>query len=156
MAAASMICVDASVAAKWILDEPFADKAVALLRDSAKAARPIIAPPLLPFEIANILRQRMVRFKMPMQEADTLLAAFLSIPIALEVTDNLYRKSLALAESFRLPAAYDAHYVVLAQSFRCDFWTDDQRLLDLLDDRLSFVKWIGDYSPAEPTNNGSV
>jgi predicted nucleic acid-binding protein len=147
-----MICVDASVAAKWILDEPFADNAVALLRDSARSASPIVAPPLLPFEITNILRQRMVRFRMAMQVADTLLAAFLEIPIALELTSNLYRQALAIADGFGLPAAYDAQYVALAQSFGCDLWTDDQQLLDILNNRLPFVRWIGDYAPNPPAS----
>lgn len=56
-----MIVLDASVAAKLILAEPHSDKVLALLTAAVAKAEPIIAPPLLPFEIANILRQRMVR-----------------------------------------------------------------------------------------------
>jgi len=34
----------------------------------------------------------------------------------------------------------------MAQPYGCSLWTDDQRLLRLLGDRLPFVRWIGDYT----------
>ncbi|MBA3416817.1 MAG: hypothetical protein H0U10_16475 [Chloroflexia bacterium] len=49
-----MIVVDASVAAKWVLrDEERADAAAALLAATLDADEVLIAPPLLPFEIAD-------------------------------------------------------------------------------------------------------
>ena len=56
-----MICVDASVAAKWILPEEHSARALALVTTAARAGEAIVAPPLMPFEIANILRRRIVR-----------------------------------------------------------------------------------------------
>lgn len=53
-----MICVDASVAGKWILEEEQSDRAKALYRSALLAREPIVAPPLLPTEVTNILRQR--------------------------------------------------------------------------------------------------
>ena len=76
-----MICFDASVAAKWILPEPHSALADALLAVTLAAGRSIIAPPLLPFEVANILRQRMNRQALPLSRAQQLLADFLAVPI---------------------------------------------------------------------------
>jgi predicted nucleic acid-binding protein len=54
-----MICVDASVAVKWILNEENSDRANALYRAAMRTGETIVAPPLLPLEVTNILRQRM-------------------------------------------------------------------------------------------------
>jgi predicted nucleic acid-binding protein len=143
-----MIVIDASVAVKLILTEAHSDQVIALLTASAQAAEPIVAPPLLPFEIANILRQRMVRQGMSLSAADQLMADFLTFPINLTAPPGLYQQALAIADTHQLPAAYDAHYVALAQQLGGELWTDDQRLLRALTGRLTFVKWIGDYQQA--------
>jgi predicted nucleic acid-binding protein len=57
----------------------------------------------------------------------------------------LYRQALVIADTHQLPAVYDAHYVALAQFLGCALWTDDRRLLRLLDGQLPFVRWIGDF-----------
>lgn len=141
-----MICVDASVAAKWVLPEEFSPAAVALYEVTIRAAQPVVAPPLLPFEVANIIRRRMVRQALPLPDAERLLAQFLAFPVALAVPAGLYQRALTFATAHQLPAIYDAHYVALAEAFGCELWTDDRRLLRLLAGRLTFVKWIGDYA----------
>ena|GEM_PF-3721782 len=54
-----MICVDASVAAKWLFPEEYSAQALSLVNHAAAAKERIIAPALLPIEITNIIRQRM-------------------------------------------------------------------------------------------------
>jgi predicted nucleic acid-binding protein len=111
-----MIVLDASVAVKLVLTEQHSDKVLALVSAAAQAAEPIIAPPLLPFEIANVLRQRMVRQGLSLAVADQLMADFLTFPIGLIAPSGLYQRALAIADAHQLPAAYDAHYVALAGS----------------------------------------
>jgi predicted nucleic acid-binding protein len=84
---------------------------------------------------------------LPLPEARQWLAAFLAIPVTLRAPRTLYRLALEIAEQHDLPAAYDAHYVALAERLRCILWTDDQRLLRALSGRLPFVRPIADYSP---------
>jgi predicted nucleic acid-binding protein len=142
-----VIVLDASVAAKLILPEPHSNLAHALITDCAQATEPMLAPPLLAFEVANILRQRMVRQALPLVVADTLMADFLAYPIELVAPPGLHQRALAVADLYGLPAAYDAHYVALAQESSCDLWTDDQRLLRLLGGALPFVRGIATYQP---------
>ncbi len=144
-----MICVDASVAAKWVLAEEFSDKASALYRACVDAAVAIVAPPLLAIEVTNIIRQRMRREGMALAEARRLLRRFQTFAVAVHVPGQLYDQALVLAEGYDLAAAYDAHYVALAQILGCDLWTNDQRLLRALGGRLSFVRWIGAYQGGE-------
>lgn len=140
-----MICADASVAAKWSFVEEYSGEARALLRDALAQQEPIVAPPLLPSEVANIIRQRMRQGQVQLDEARALLAQFLALPISLQTPQTLYDQSLVLADQHNLPAVYDAHYVALAELLGATLWTADQRLLRALGGRLPFVRWIGDY-----------
>ena len=143
-----MICVDSSVAAKWILPETHGDLALALVTDAASSGAAIIAPSLLPYEVANILRKRMLRESMPLAVADDLFAEFLDYAVDLTEASLLTRRALAIADRFGLPAVYDAHYLALAEQVGCNLWTDDQRLLRQVGGHLASVRWIGAYVPA--------
>ena len=142
-----MICVDASVAAKWSFVEEYSGQARALLRRALEQQEPIVAPPLLPSEVANIIRQRLRQGQVQLDEARALLAQFLALPVALQAPEALYDRSLVLADQHNLPAVYDAHYVALAEILGTTLWTADQRLLRILGGggRLSFVRWIADF-----------
>ena len=140
-----MICADASVAAKWLFAEEHAAQASALLRDALGVAEPLVAPPLLPSEVANVIRQRLRQGQVRLDEARALLAQFLTLPIRLQAPETLYDRSLVLADQHNLPAIYDAHYVALAELLGATLWTADRRLLRALGGRLPFVRWIGDY-----------
>lgn len=145
-----MICVDASLAAKWVFEEEHSREARALYRDALSSSERIVAPPLLPIEMTNIIRQRMRRLKSPtsqllsIAEARVALQRFLAIPVELRLPSELHQRALELADAFGLPAAYDAHYLALAQMLGCDFWTADRNLVDAVGAQLPFVRWIGE------------
>jgi predicted nucleic acid-binding protein len=146
-----MICLDASVAVKLILIEERSDRAVALYRATLAADETIAAPPLLPIEVTNIMRQRMrAADGISLVRATEHLDAFLALPIVIDNPPGLHRRALALADIHGLPAAYDAHYLALAEHLRCDLWTDDQRLLRMVRHSLPFVRDIGDFALPEP------
>ena len=140
-----MIAVDASVAAQWLFAEEHSTQADELLRAALQRAEPLVTPPLLPIEVANIIRQRLRRRQLQLGAARTLLAQFLAVPISLQVPQGLYDRALVLADEYALPAIYDAHYVALAELLKVELWTADQRLLRTLGNRLPLVRWIADY-----------
>ena len=151
-----MIGVDASLAVKWILEEVHGDRARALYLATVGAGQSIVAPPLLPIEVTNILRQRMrVANGITHVEAARLLTDFLAFAIEIRNFNGLHHRALALADTYGLPAAYDAHYVAVAERLGCELWTDDQRLLRTLAGRLPFVRWIGEYEPDVPRSAGA-
>lgn len=140
-----MICVDASVAAKWSLVEEHSGQARDLLRDALTQQEPIIAPPLLPSEVANVIRQRLRQGQVHLDEARALLALFLALPIRLQAPATLYDRALVLANEHNLPTVYDAQYIALAELLGVTLWTADQRLLRALGGKLPFVRWIAEY-----------
>jgi predicted nucleic acid-binding protein len=141
-----MICVDASVAIKWIVLEEWTVNARALYFDALDRGEVIAAPPLMPIEVTNTLLQRT---RGPgaysLQQAELLLSDFLSSRFTIFDLAGMHQRALVLADTFRLPAAYDAHYLALSEMLECDFWTADLRLIDQVEKGLPFVRWIGDF-----------
>ena len=100
-----MIVVDASVAAKWVIPGAHSETALALVADANDAGEIMVAPPLLPFEFANILRQHMVRRGLVLAEANRLMTQFLAFPVVLTMPAGLSQRALALADIIGLRAA---------------------------------------------------
>ncbi len=97
------------------------------------------------FEVTNILRRRMVRFGLSLPTVQHLMTQFLDLSLTLSGPAGLHQRALALAEAHRLPAAYDAHYLALAESLRCDLWTDDRRLIHSVGASLPLVRDISTF-----------
>jgi predicted nucleic acid-binding protein len=141
-----VICVDASVAIKWVLNEERSDKARALYGAALEADEVIVAPNLLPLEVTNILRQRMRgEGGLSLTDAARQLDIFLALRIDFHNPTGLHFQALVLADALDLPDTYDAHYLALAEHLGCEFWTDDLRLLGHVATSLPFVRWIGDF-----------
>lgn len=141
-----MICVDASVAIKLVLDEERSDRARALYSTAVQTSKPIVGPPLLPLEVTNILRQRMrTRDGLSLFAATQHLDDFLALRIEFHDPAGLHFQALVLADALGLPETYDAHYLALAEHLGCELWTDDQRLMRRVATSLPFVRWIGDH-----------
>lgn len=140
-----MICVDASIVAKWLFVEQFSVEADSLLHHALVQREPIVAPSLLSSEVLNIIRQRVRRGVLTLADAHARLTIYLAIPISFQLPDTFLGRALDLAVQYNLAAAYDAHYLALAEAFGCDYWTDDQRLLSASGGGMPYVRWIGNY-----------
>jgi predicted nucleic acid-binding protein len=115
------LVIDASVAIKWVIEEPGTREALSLRRHR------LFAPDLLVAECANILWKKTRRNELTLQE--TLLAARLlqRADIELAPMRALLEPATKLAIALDHPA-YDCAYLALAESLSCDLVTADQRL----------------------------
>jgi predicted nucleic acid-binding protein len=141
-----VICIDSSVALKLILDEEDSEAARNLLTSYFQQQRDVIAPTLLNYEIANVLRKQCAFRGMSQEIADRNLRIFLQLPISVVSDDSLHETALRLANGLDLPGSYDAHYIALAQRMGCDLWTADKRLLNALRGRLPFVRNLATFT----------
>jgi predicted nucleic acid-binding protein len=137
--------VDASVAVKWLLDEPGTDHAMRLLEGWAEQHSEIVAPSLLLVEVGNVLLQRTRRGQLDPAGVEVALRELGDIPIAI-VAENATSttKALTLAHAYGLSALYDAIYLQLAKDLECAFWTADQRLVHSLQGKLPWVHLLGE------------
>ena len=137
---------DASLAVKWLVEEEYSDKAHALLESWVAQDVTRIAPFLMPFEVANVLHRRILRGDFGISEGALMMTRLLGSQLRLHHSLNLHVRALELASKFSQRAAYDAHYVALAEEFGCELWTADQRLHRIAGPTIENLRWVGEYS----------
>ena len=120
------VVVDASLAVKWLMREEDSPRAHAMLTVWDREEQQLAAPHLLRFEVTNALHRRAARGELAVHEAAA-LAEDLFSDFYFDTTPQLHRRALELASELRQGAAYDAHYLALAEALACDLWTADER-----------------------------
>jgi predicted nucleic acid-binding protein len=141
---ASPLVVDAAVATKLILPEELSGRAHALCEAALRAGRRVVAPPLLPVEVATAILQRRRNNEITGGEADAAFAAFLDLGIELRAPAGLDQAAFALARANRLRNAQPAVYAALAQLLDAEFWTGDRITFKAFSSVGPWVRWIGD------------
>lgn len=142
--AAAPLVVDAAVATKLVLPEELSGRAQALCEAALRVGRRIVAPPLLPVEVATALLQRRRNNEITGGEADAAFAAFLDLGIEVRAPAGLDRAAFALARAHRLRSVQPAVYAALAQLLDAELWTGDRGSFKTLGSLGPWVHWIGD------------
>ena len=143
------VVVDASLALKWVEEEPYSVEASALLQDWQHRRLRMLAPALFAYEATNAIAKRVKRRQLTLEVAKERLSALLENGPALEHDMTVNLKALEVMERFSLPSAYDAHYLALAESRQCECWTADERLWNAVKKELRWVRWIGQRGARE-------
>ncbi len=94
--------------------------------------------------MANALAKRIQRREFTLEQAKERLRFFLESGPLLQQIAVLHPRALELMECLGLPTAYDARYLALAQSQRCECWTADERPWNTGKRELAWVRWIGE------------
>jgi predicted nucleic acid-binding protein len=115
--------VDASVAIKWVIDEPGSSAAAALL-----SAGPLRAPDLLLVECANVLWKKVRRGELSADEAGLAIRVLRQADIELLPSRPLADRALQLALELD-HSAYDCLYLALALESGQPFVTADDRFV---------------------------
>ena len=114
------VVVDASLVVKWLVEEDDSDKAHAALQSWVARDVTRIAPHLMPFEIANALHRRVLRGELNVGDGIRMMARLLASRLELHQPPDLHVRALQLASHPKQSAAYDAHYLALAESVGCE------------------------------------
>jgi predicted nucleic acid-binding protein len=134
----SWLCVDASLVIRLVAGP--ADQAhLALWEEWDSEGRQLAAPTLLYYEVANALYRYQKLGYIGASAVELAFKAALALPFELHGGPDLHWRALELANRFSLPAAYDAHYLALAELLEGELWTADGRLARAV---RSSLRWV--------------
>lgn len=137
----SWVCVDANLVMRLVADP--ADELIRSLWEHWDSERrQLAAPTLLYYEIANALYRYHKLGYLGAASVKLAFRAALALPLELRGGPDLHWRALDLADKFSLPAAYDAHYLALAELLDGEFWTADGRLARTVQSSLSWVHLV--------------
>ncbi len=135
--------IDASVAAKWVVEEPHSACAVLALAYDARHA-----PDHWLAEAANVLWSKVIGGDLTASDAEERMAVLLRAPVITAPLAGLLPRAFAIALAHAV-TVYDALYVALSERLDIPMITADQRLIRRLSDDGAFAKrivWVGDLS----------
>ncbi len=131
------IVLDSSVIAKWFFKEAQREDAINLRKQHKNGEIIINAPKLLLFELGNIfLNKKVFAEKFFNESIETLFSININFAEAKETLGSTLNHASKYNISF-----YDATYVALAKSLKCDFITADKKLVKATK-TLKFVKLL--------------
>lgn len=123
----SLVCVDASLVVDLIigLDDP---NLVTLWEAWIKEKTQLVAPLLIRYEVVNVLYQISKKNQLSRETIGEAIQALNRLPMQLYSDPELHGRAFTLAKDLSLGTTYDAHYLALASSLDCEFWTRDAKL----------------------------
>ncbi len=119
------LVVDASVAVKWYLAEPYSAASRRLLSGTVT----LIVPGLFFAEFGNALWKRWRRGELTVEDIDDTLDALDVVPFQVRPTGALLRSAVEIATRYRC-TVYDSVYLALAVEENARMITADRRFLD--------------------------
>ena len=139
------VCVDASVAAKWVLAELDSDRALALLRDARLTGTRLVCPPHLTVEVTSAIYKRVRQGLLDEDEGREQLGRFSRISLDLVSPPELAARAfdLGLEHGWALP--YDSCYLAVALLLDCELWTADRLLYRDAHVRYPQTRFLADY-----------
>ena len=137
-----MVVVDASLAVKWLVTELDSDIAEQLLLEWARDGVEITAPMMILTEVSNALYKKVRMQIIPTGDVARLLEQFMNSGIVFQESVAMHERAIDLALSLGEQDSYDCHYLALAESLDCDFWTADRAFYDVAHEMHPRVRYI--------------
>lgn len=122
--------LDASVALKWVLKEPDADRARRLRDEFKQGIHLLVAPDSFLPEVGHALTRAERKGLIQPPMAAAFFADILSTPPDFHSLIPLMPKAIDLSSTMRL-GVYDCLYVVMAEREGCALLTADERLVNV-------------------------
>ena len=132
--------VDANVAVKWVLDEPFLTEALRVY-----ATHELIAPSLVHAEVASALSKAVARREMTAEEGSRKMWEVVAADIETVPDELLAPEAVALADRLQ-HSVYDCFYLALAMAEAAPLVTADREFVSVArtGGLGEHVLWIGD------------
>jgi len=140
------VVIDANVVAAIVLPLPYSDQAAERMTAWKRAGVELLAPVLLEYEVAAILRKAVVAQWLTTELAIEAMRMILALNIqCLPLSADLHDKALRWAQRLGHSKTYAAHYLALAEQEGVELWTADRRLASSAREvHAPWVYWIGE------------
>jgi predicted nucleic acid-binding protein len=138
--------IDASVILCAFFPDEAQPQAQRLVRDHIAGRLHLMAPSLLPYELANAVWLAERRGRIDRPQADQILETIDGLDI--DILEVGWVEMMPFARQYQR-TAYDAAYLGLAQAQGQPLITADLRLYNAVHTDLGWVRWIGDYTSEE-------
>lgn len=145
------VVVDASIALKLVLREPLSKAASEQAEVWARAGIWPVAPALMLAEATNVIRRRVAAAILTPEVARAGLMQLLNLGIEIRESPEIHLMALDLAAELARPAAYDCHYLALAEILSGEFWTADEKFYNAVRDKKPEVRLLRpQHTPGQP------
>lgn len=145
----SWICVDANLVVRLVAGQK--NDAFRLIWQQWRVEQhQLIAPVLFRFEVTNALYRLHRHGGRDAEDMMVALRAALELPIRMYDGADLHQATFNFAARFRLGAAYDAHYLALADRVGAELWTADTKLFNSVRHALPWVLLVPPEPPISP------
>jgi len=146
----SCICLDTSVLIKVLVEETDSDLAVALFRRVIAKRQVVVLPAFAWAELGTVLRKKCRKGELTIEEADDLWSKFREFPEIMYLEHRaVQERAWLISRRFDLPTLYDAAFLAVAEVVAektgevCEYWTVDEKLVNLLGGQRAYVRWLG-------------
>jgi predicted nucleic acid-binding protein len=143
--------IDSNLIAAVVLPLPYSDQATRKIIAWKRAGTELLAPVLLEYEIAAILRKAVVARWLTTDLAVEAVGKVLALNVqCLAPTADLHERALRWADRLGHSKAYDAQYLALAEQEGIELWTADRRLANGAQRAgAHWAHWIGQVATEE-------
>jgi predicted nucleic acid-binding protein len=131
----SRVCVDASLALRWIIPSQRDLQADSLLEKWDQAGIELIGPPLFDDEITSVLRLYVFRKILLPEQGDRAFSLFRELNVTIVNPAELCQIAWELAKKYDRPRTCDMQYLAMAELEDCELWTGDERLINALKEK---------------------
>jgi predicted nucleic acid-binding protein len=147
------ICLDTSVLVKTLVEEDDTDKALALMEKVSLSGQLVVLPAFAWAELGSVLRKMRRKNLLTAQEADDLWLEFRHFQGIEYLSDDMIMdRAWKISRYFDMPTLYDASFLAVAEVVAertgemCEYWTWDERLINQLNGRREYVRWLKEFA----------
>jgi predicted nucleic acid-binding protein len=124
----SQTTIDASFLLKLFLPEERSDKAHEIWSSWIENSVEVVAPTLIMFEAASVIRNKLHRKLLNETDASEIIERMKRIDMTLVYTDELLETAWEIGSNLKVSVLYDCFYLALAQLLNAPLWTADAKL----------------------------
>lgn len=138
-----LVCVDASVAAKWVFPETLSADATRLKASYDEGEAEFVAPEGFYMELASVGFHKVTREGLPLADVGEGLHRLAAVQAALVPVAPLMSRVVEISLELRLGMSWDAAYLAVAERLDCELWTADRELAGKARGSYPWVRRLG-------------